>query len=118
MIVVLPSGGVHLSEEAHAVALLSVAVPSLSQAAALVSLFALLPEYAPSCREDVGLLCPGANSPLQLRRHWRPVSLAPVPHHISGHKDSWAAHVPADENCPHPPPAACLTLPQSKCITH
>ena len=38
------------------------AVPSLSQAAALVSLFVLLPEYAPSCREDVGLLCPGANS--------------------------------------------------------
>ena len=62
MIVVLPSGGVHLSEEAHAVALLSVAVPSLSQAAALVSLFVRLPEYAPLCREDVGLLCPGANS--------------------------------------------------------
>ena len=120
-----------LGQEPHAVALPSVAVgripessmveaavPSLSQAVALVSLFVLPLEYAPSCREDVGLLCPGANSPLQLRRHWRPVSLAPVPHHISGHNDSWAAHVSADENCPHPPPAACLTLPQSKCITH
>ena len=92
------------------------AVPLLSQAAALVSLFVLLLEYAPPCREDFCAL--GLTQewlPPQLRRHWRPVSPAPVPHHVSEHIDSWVAHVSADESCPHPTPVACSTLPQSKC---
>ena len=118
-----------LGQEPHAVALPSVAVgripessmveaavPSLSQAVALVSLFVLPLEYAPSCREDFCVL--GLTQewlPLQLRRRWKPVSPAPVPHHVSGHNDSWVLHVSADKNCPHPTPVACLTPSQSKC---